>query len=371
MTQHFGVWGFITGGALPDREVRLADATIRRLSGKHLEFARSKQRSFHYLQGVEHGHAVHPSTMYVYSPWVVQWLIAEAPSMEAAVDSVRKEKLPRLLLALNSLASGPYRVQVMRVGVVDASGAIGHEVSPYSTSVMQTFGPPARALTAEEGRAVDSRLQLLVEGQEIRKVAGHFQEGHLLLDLRGGLPASMAAAAFTAFHRFIEGVVQARYRKTDVTDEERERQKLIIEGLVSKLQNQKRRGKHANAVAEAARQLAATESHGFPARLAAVVQGLDGAHSLTEELQRFYAFRNRYFAHTGMAITDALALEWSSRAAGACRELLELWLVAEGAGILLQENEPSVTLASGAQDYPVRFAELWLDTDEPGSDLAR
>jgi hypothetical protein len=368
VSQQFGVWGFVTGGALPERELQLEDATIRRLRGQHLEFVRRKQRSLHYMQGIQLGHAVHPSTMYVYSPWVVQWLVPDASSHEAAVDEVRHYKLPRLLAALNSLSTGPYRIELMRVGVVDVTGAIGHESSPYSTSVMQTFGPPVRALTADESAALRSRMQLLRTNDRLRDVARHFQEGELLLDLKGGLPASMAAAPFTSFHRFVEGVVQARYRGSEVTEEARERQRAIVDDLIVKLQNRKRRGKHAAAVAEAAKALAGIESHGFPGRLAAVVQDLNGSGDLTRELHAFYNFRNRYFAHTGTAITDALAFEWSQRAAQACRQLLELWLAAEGGGSLTSEPAASVELASGVQDYPVRISQVVLDAESSLAD---
>lgn len=365
VSQQFGVWGFVTGGALPERELQVGDATIRRLHGEHLDFANRKQRSLFYLQGVRLGHAVHPSTIYVYSPWIVQWLVSEATSRDAAVDAVRQDKLPRLLAALNSLRTGPYRVELMRVGEVNASGAIGREYSPYSTSVMQTFGPSVRAFTAEENAALRSRMDLLQGNHAVREIARYFQDAELLLDLRGGLPASMAAAPFTSFHRFVEGVVQARYRRSGITEEERERQRAIVEDLLSKLQNRKRRGKHPSAIAEAAKALSGFENHGFPARLASVVQGLKGTGDLTRELQAFYNFRNRYFAHTGTTITDELAFEWSQRAARACRELLELWLVAEGAGSVAPEREGSSVLATGAQDYPVRLAQIKLDPDAP------
>lgn len=313
------------------------------------------------MQGVRHGHAVHPSTLHVYSPWVIQWLIPDADSPEGAVDAVQHDRLPRLLAALNSLPTGPYRVEVMRVGRVDTAGGLGDETTPWSTSVMQTFGPPTRALTADEGTALRSRTRLLQARPALWSIARHYQDGLLLLDLRGGLPATMTAAPFTSFHRFVEGVVQTRHRKPASTDDDIAARRAITDCLLAKLQNARRRNRHAAAVTEASRALAAIAEHGFPARLVTVVRDLGGTPDLARELRAFYDFRNRYFAHNGTTITDDLAHEWAERAAEACRELLDLWLVSEGAAPTPTTLVVPAELATGAQDYPVRIARIDLD----------
>lgn len=315
----------------------------------------------YYMRGVQHGSAVHPSRLHVYSPWVIQWLLPQASSEEEALQLVREERLPQLLTALNSLPTGPYRVEIMRVGEVDASGSIGNERTPYSTSIMQDFGPPVRALTDEEQAAFKARLNLVESSATVWAHARHYEEGLRLLDLRGGLPATMTAAAFTSFHRFVEGLVQARHRRVRLSEDDQRRQHTIIENLLESLNNRKRRGKHAAAVQEAARALTAVESYGFPRRLAAVVEGLNGSRELQQELQDFYSFRNKYFAHSGRDIDEELAREWSRRAAGACRELLGLWLVAEGGGVMPADRQVADVLAEGGQTYPVSLETLELD----------
>jgi hypothetical protein len=336
--------------------MRLGDAEIAHLEGSELENVTSKKRTRAYMQGIRLGHQILPSKVHVYSPWVVRWTLA-AESRDAAWEAVER-RLPRLLAALNALPHGPYRVEMMRLGEVDLeAGTITNEQSGWGTGGVWGFGPDVQALSESEKADATAVLAALANDDKW-DIAHHFQEALSLLDLRQGLPASMAAAAFTSFHRFIEGVVQQAYPARIKTAGTRTDERAIIEALLRKLQNNHRKGKHAAAVQEAAKELARLDNQGFRGRLARTVQELGGAQELAAELDEFYSFRNRYFAHSGVRINDALAHEWSRRASTACRELLRLWTNGNSADETLHEPE---VLVSGGQDYPVRVTWHHID----------
>lgn len=344
------------GGALPRDRMRLGDAEIAHLEGSELEHVTSKKRATAYMQGIRLGHQILPSEVHVYSPWVVSWTMT-AETGEAAWEAV-EQRLPRLLAALNTLPHGPYRAEMMRLGKVDLDArTITNEQSRWGTARGVCFGPDVQALSAAEAADAASVLAVLDDDAKWN-VVRHYQEGLSLLDLRQGLPASMAAAAFTSFHRFIEGVLQQAHPARTKTGDTFADERRLIEALLQKLQNNNRKGKHAPAVQEAARELARLENQGFRARLARTVHELGGGQNLTTELDEFYSFRNRYFAHTGVHIDEGIAREWAGRSSSACRELLRLWTNGNSTGDTVPDVE---VLVGGEQDYPVRLTLRDLD----------
>lgn len=308
------------------------------------------------MQGIRLGHQILPSEVHVYSPWVVRWTVT-AETREAAWEAV-EPRVPRLLAALNALPHGPYRAEMMRLGEVDLdAGTISSEQSRWGTARGMGLGPDVQALSETEAADTAAVFAALAD-DATWSVARHYQEGLLLLDLRQGLPASMAAAAFTSFHRFIEGVVQQAHPARTKTADRHGSERGLIEALLRKLQNNNRKGKHAPAVQEAARELARLDNQGFRARLVRTVHELGGRQQLSAELDAFYLFRNRYFAHSGVHIDDITAHEWAGRASAACRELLRLWTT----GRITGDTVPDVEiLVAGEQDYPVRLT--WRDLD--------
>lgn len=214
MSHVFGVWGFVLGGALPEGSLIIGDAEFRRLSGPELEHVRAKQRHVLYMQGMRQGSQIRSSRVHVYSPWVVRWTIA-AESEQYALTEVETERLPRLIAALNSLPGWPYRIELMRVGEVDQiAQTINDRASTWGTPESFSFGPDVQALPDQNAKALQARLAFLSSDGSSWSIVRHFQDGLNLIDLRARLPATMTAAAFTSFHRFVEGVVQQTYRPT-------------------------------------------------------------------------------------------------------------------------------------------------------------
>lgn len=364
MSRIFGIWGFVLGGALPEQRLQVGDAEVVRLGGDDLENARSAQRRVTYLQGMRQGTQLRSSRVHVYSPWVVRWTI-EADSEDEAVAAVEDDRLPRLLAALNSLPGWPYRIEIMRVGDVDPlARKFGNSRSTWGTPDGFTFGPDVRALSDRDARALSARLSFLNSDRRTWAVVRHFQDGLELIDLRARLPATMTAAAFTSFHRFIEGVIHHSYRKESITDAEISAQGEIIEDLVKRLPGRPQ-GKQLAYIHEASKKLNSIDNQGFLRKLNVTVASLGGGDHLVGELRDFYDFRNKYFAHHGRRITDELADGWSKRAASACQELLDLWVSqsaypTDTASVVGLDGAP--VISKGAQDYQVRL--IWPSLDQ-------
>jgi hypothetical protein len=360
------------GGALPAGSLIVGDAEIRRLSGPEREHVRGKQRRVLYMQGIRQGSQMRSSRVHVYSPWVVRWTIA-AESEQHALTAVQAERLPRLMAALNSLPGWPYRVELMRVGEVDqAAHTINDSTSTWGTPDSFSFGPDVRALPDQNARALQARLAFLSSDGRSWSIVQHFQDGLDLIDLRGRLPATMTAAAFTSFHRFVEGVIQQTYRKQSITDDEIVAQREVIDNLASQLVKHGQ-GKQLTDIHEAAKKLSAIDNQGFIRKLNVSISSLGGEQRLIDELREFYNFRNKYFAHQGRRITDELAGRWTSRAAAACQELLHLWIrhgAPDPASADTIGLEDAPVISSGAQDYPVRAGFPSLDSpvsDDPAA----